>query len=501
MRLQTNGLKGKSVDLYNILFNTTPEGTRLTNTGEKRFVTLEDGRVVYIEGPPQGTGSAHGSPPIIAGGPAEARWTNDMDHAEAAALIDRVYEEWWPKTEEESTARASLATLAIRRSQEFSDIELLSVFSADGSPIGFAGLLVGKPDGNYKLGYLGTKHGGVGRSMMEMILQRAADDGVGIGWGASGEAVGFYLAIGMQPYQVGNLFNLRPYEVLAWLEKHGGSKSLDLLEPRNGIFVADPEFFGGAGEGEKRFVTLEDGRVIHVEGPGQGLGAAQRNDWLVTQRRFSPTGSGEIEFGEVTVAAPASETGAGIFVRDRELQPYWLPELNRTEADNLLDALEVSWEPGLRRGTAAAAVEDAYKYSHRLLLFLDQNELGEMRDIYAVASVRDLINPDYNELKFMATKQSGLGRVMMQMIMEDAHNQGRGLSWVSIPEAVKFYEALGFGGMTQAGRPFRYVVNKNRTAEWVEGQKTNLALLEPRSGVFAVATEDWFKEEPWTSTM
>ena len=46
------------MDLYNLIFNCDGEGNRLiVDDGEKRFVTMEDGQVVYIEGPGQGSGA------------------------------------------------------------------------------------------------------------------------------------------------------------------------------------------------------------------------------------------------------------------------------------------------------------------------------------------------------------------------------------------------------------------------------------------------------------
>jgi hypothetical protein len=245
---------------------------------------------------------------------------------------------------------------------------------------------------------------------------------------------------------------------------------------------------------EKRYVTLEDGRVIFIEGPGEGLGVAQQQGLTVTQSRFTPTESGDFRVDEQVVAAPVEMTGSGVFADGRELRAYWSSELPMKDYRDLGYAVEATWEPGERRNVARAAITSAYTYpgQNELLALLDENENGEIRDTFGFASVRRRTNRDngYDELEFLATKQRGLGKAMMRMIMQRAYDSGRGVSWVSLPEAQGFYDAIGFAGFIPfPGRPFFYVVPANAVAEWVLGQKMDPALLEPESGVFVVPLE------------
>lgn len=250
-------------------------------------------------------------------------------------------------------------------------------------------------------------------------------------------------------------------------------------------------------EGEKRFVTLEDGRVIFVEGPGQGLGVPQREGWTITQSRFTPTGAGRVEFGEEIVAAPASETGSGIFAGDRELTPRWVEDLSHENAAALSDIVTTTWGlEGERRGVAIAAIETARDYpSARLLALFDEGDEGGVRDVYGVAAVSHsrALSPEYNTLDFMATKEAGYGRTMMQMVMQKAYEEGRGLKWTSIPRAKGFYEALGFAPFELRGHNYR--VGPQHVTGWLEGQKANTALLEPADGVFAINPALWESEE------
>jgi hypothetical protein len=196
-------------------------------------------------------------------------------------------------------------------------------------------------------------------------------------------------------------------------------------------------------------VTLEGDRVVFIGGPGQGSGGT-------SQERL-------------------------------EIHPQWVSKLPREDAVRYLD-LARKWDPGTRREFAEGIIQNAYGIdSSQLLVLLEEDSTGSPIELYGAALIDpDSENQDFLVLSYMTTKQRGLGRSMMNLVLQGAYDQGKGIKWTSTPDSAGFYKALGFGDMALPDRPSRYVVSREEIAEWVAGQKMDLALLEPEDGVFAV---------------
>ena len=211
------------------------------------------------------------------------------------------------------------------------------------------------------------------------------------------------------------------------------------------------------GGDDGNFVTLEGDRVVFIGGPGQGSGGS-------SQER-------------------------------REVHPRWVKSLAREDAVRYL-GLARKWEPGTRREFAEGIIQNAYGIdSSQLLVLLEEDSEGIPTELYGAALIDpDSEDQDFLVLSYMTTKQPGLGRSMMNLILQGAYDQGKGIKWTSTPDSAGFYKALGFGDMTLPERPSRYVVSRDEISAWIAGQKADLALLEPQDGIFA-ATDEWLEGE------
>jgi hypothetical protein len=240
---------------------------------EKRFVTLEDGRVIFIEGPGGGAGSAgqYVMFPEWAGWESEssieASWVeaNNVDPWEALEFGQNLHMEVinWSGHDRVWCAQSAIEDYL----QTGADLLLMR---ENGELKGIAAVDMEYDDWYAHLDYLATKGPGYGRRMMVKIMEYVYMAGKGCHWISLAEAWGFYEHLGFDEDYDGEFsFKIDPDDVKEWLHMQAQEKSLVDMEPESGVFaVKYPE------QREKRFVTLEDGRVIFIEGPGEGGGGA-----------------------------------------------------------------------------------------------------------------------------------------------------------------------------------------------------------------------------------
>jgi len=142
-------------------------------------------------------------------------------------------------------------------------------------------------------------------------------------------------------------------------------------------------------------------------------------------------------------------------------------------------AVAYGWE-GARGGVASMGI---YNYNQGMD---DLVTISEGRELKAIStlSVTRWVNPypdvqgNYREIGYLATKERGYGRAMMEAAMQVAKREGQGVFLKSVEKAVGFYEAIGMKRSTQE-RVFYF------TPEDVANQvKQDIDALEPDDGVF-----------------
>jgi GNAT superfamily N-acetyltransferase len=397
----------------------------------KDFVTLEDGRVIYIGGPGSGGGSTS---------PKHVYWKRGGISSDEADKLDAEIRGW------RGDERRSVGSTAVDRALNY-ELSLLQL-RVDGELKGIAAIEE-YPDTHY-LGWLATKERGYGRAMMAVILQNAASQQAGLRWDSIAEARGFYDAIGLSDYLLLRFpgkeasYYLTFQDIKDWINKERTlripRKALpEELEPEDGVFAKAPEVQDEA----KGFVTLEDGRVIFINGPGGGGG---------------------------TTTAP------------EEGDSYWTTgSISEGERKWLEEEIEWDWEGDDRVWCAEAALEDAEQEGIHLLVL---DEGGDV--LRGIASVDMDYEKEYAHLDFLATQKPGYGRKMMVKIMEHVHHAGKGCHWTSIIEAWGFYEHLGF--KKDSSGEFSFRMSADEVKAWLDKQaeQKQLVDMEPESGVFAV---------------
>jgi hypothetical protein len=115
---------------------------------------------------------------------------------------------------------------------------------------------------------------------MQYIAELSVEREIDLRWQSLDTAVGFYDKIGFSNYRDPDYDRWDPhykvpYDALAeWLESMADKKALEDDEPENGIFAVSERLLKKAGlehllpkkpKGEKRFVTLKDGRVVFFD--------------------------------------------------------------------------------------------------------------------------------------------------------------------------------------------------------------------------------------------
>jgi hypothetical protein len=217
----------------------------------------------------------------------------------------------------------------------------------------------------------------------------------------------------------------------------------------------------------KNFVTLEDGRVIFIEGPGGGQGVLPSFEGEVpgSGQGVLPGFEGKIPLEDEAPTEPSADIS-------------WVEGgIGQWESFELYEEIRDSWEGEDRVWCANSAVTDA-KFGADLLTLRENGELK------AIASVDINYDDKFAHLDFLATKEPGYGRKMMELIMQHVDRRDKGCHWVSLPEARGFYEHLEF--MEDFTGEFSFIMYSSEVKDWLRKMAKSLVDMEPENGVFAV---------------
>jgi len=172
-------------------------------------------------------------------------------------------------------------------------------------------------------------------------------------------------------------------------------------------------------EGEKgQFITTDEGRVVFIGGPSSGGGGSSSS--------------------QVIILGPGAQ-------------------LDKEQLSHFDDQIEEQWQG--QRGKAALFAMIGVKNGQGLILTKDD----ELKGVAGLTSYSNSLHLDN-----LATKESGYGKKMMQELAKEAVKRHTGLSWVSLPDAAGFYDAIGFASYGVGGF---YDVGYKDLQKWLGSEK------------------------------